>query len=134
MEITKSCFKCNGTGYIPEYHHIQGGICFSCWGSGSHTFQSNYPTLNSALKEIVNENSVQSEQEDLIKQIKELAQDFYRYESGLLRSEGEQDDDGMYFYDTKMNEIITKLFALSKQVNSHDKETRNRIKSEISQY
>jgi hypothetical protein len=97
MKPTKSCFKCNGTRYIPEYHHIQSGICFSCWGSGSHTFQSNYPKLNSALKEIVKEDLVKTEQEDLLKQIKDLALDFYRYESKLLRSEGEQNDDGMYF-------------------------------------
>jgi hypothetical protein len=29
----EACSKCNGTGYIPEYNHIQGGICFQCIGN-----------------------------------------------------------------------------------------------------
>jgi 5-methylcytosine-specific restriction endonuclease McrA len=26
------CSKCNGTGYIPQYNHVQGGVCFQCKG------------------------------------------------------------------------------------------------------
>lgn len=29
-----ACPRCQGGGWIPEYVHIQGGICFNCWGSG----------------------------------------------------------------------------------------------------
>ena len=25
---------CNGTGYMPWFAHVQGGICFSCKGDG----------------------------------------------------------------------------------------------------
>lgn len=28
------CPKCGGTGYLPEYRHICGGVCFKCGGSG----------------------------------------------------------------------------------------------------
>ena len=28
------CHKCNGHGYIPEYKHVQSGICFNCGGLG----------------------------------------------------------------------------------------------------
>lgn len=29
-----SCGRCGGTGFIPRYGHIRGGICFRCEGSG----------------------------------------------------------------------------------------------------
>ncbi len=28
------CDRCGGFGYIPEYKHIESGICFKCWGEG----------------------------------------------------------------------------------------------------
>jgi 5-methylcytosine-specific restriction endonuclease McrA len=28
------CNRCAGTGYMPEYRHVQNGICFKCGGSG----------------------------------------------------------------------------------------------------
>ena len=28
------CPKCGGTGYIPGYEHVEGGVCFLCGGSG----------------------------------------------------------------------------------------------------
>lgn len=28
------CGKCDGSGYIPAYHHVAEGLCFRCWGSG----------------------------------------------------------------------------------------------------
>lgn len=28
------CSRCEGYGFIPKYSHVQGGICFSCWGEG----------------------------------------------------------------------------------------------------
>ena len=28
------CPKCSGTGYIPGYEHVEGGVCFLCGGSG----------------------------------------------------------------------------------------------------
>lgn len=26
------CSKCSGTGYISQYNHVQGGVCFQCMG------------------------------------------------------------------------------------------------------
>lgn len=31
-----ACNKCNSTGYIEYYAHVQGGICFRCRGTGHH--------------------------------------------------------------------------------------------------
>ena len=28
------CSRCGGTGYLPEYNHVEGGVCFACGGSG----------------------------------------------------------------------------------------------------
>jgi hypothetical protein len=27
------CMRCNGSGYLPQYSHVQGGICFNCNGA-----------------------------------------------------------------------------------------------------
>jgi len=29
----KNCDRCGGTGYFPEYKHIQNGVCFKCNGA-----------------------------------------------------------------------------------------------------
>lgn len=26
------CDRCNGYGYLPEYRHVQNGVCFKCQG------------------------------------------------------------------------------------------------------
>jgi hypothetical protein len=35
-ELTKLdyeiCNRCNGYGYLPEYRHVQNGVCFQCMG------------------------------------------------------------------------------------------------------
>lgn len=28
------CGRCGGSGYLPQYAHIEHGICFQCWGEG----------------------------------------------------------------------------------------------------
>lgn len=30
--ILKPCNKCHGAGYLSEYRHVQGGVCFECFG------------------------------------------------------------------------------------------------------
>lgn len=37
-EVTCSCGKCNGTGFILEYKHVEAGVCFDCGGSGIITY------------------------------------------------------------------------------------------------
>ena len=27
------CYRCNGSGYLPQFKHVENGICFACWGS-----------------------------------------------------------------------------------------------------
>lgn len=27
------CYKCDGTGYIRAFSHVEGGVCFACGGS-----------------------------------------------------------------------------------------------------
>lgn len=31
-----SCPRCGGSGYIPMYRHIEGGVCFLCRGNGRY--------------------------------------------------------------------------------------------------
>lgn len=28
-----TCSRCNGTGYLSQYAHVEGGICFKCRGA-----------------------------------------------------------------------------------------------------
>lgn len=38
-----NCWKCGGSGYLPEYAHIQGGVCFSCSGeSGGRMYRHSF--------------------------------------------------------------------------------------------
>jgi hypothetical protein len=30
----EQCPRCIGEGYLPQYSHVQDGICFRCWGEG----------------------------------------------------------------------------------------------------
>lgn len=32
--LTKSvpCDRCGGTGHLPQFNHVEGGICFKCRG------------------------------------------------------------------------------------------------------
>ena len=32
--IKAECNKCNGTGFIKEFNHVIGGVCFNCHGDG----------------------------------------------------------------------------------------------------
>lgn len=51
------CPKCGGTGYIPGYEYVEGGVCFMCGGSGrgSHsvivrTYEYNQKLINARLE------------------------------------------------------------------------------------
>ena len=37
------CSRCNGTGYFPEYNHVENGICFRCRGARFEEFIQNFP-------------------------------------------------------------------------------------------
>ena len=28
------CNRCGGSGYLPQYSHVEGGVCFKCYGEG----------------------------------------------------------------------------------------------------
>ena len=51
-EETK-CPKCGGTGYIAAYHHVDGGRCFYCDGTGYHrtTWKVMTPEYSRKLEE-----------------------------------------------------------------------------------
>lgn len=34
MSDTTTCYKCNGSGVIPEFRHIDNGTCYHCEGTG----------------------------------------------------------------------------------------------------
>lgn len=29
-----ACSRCDGSGYLPQYHYYYEGVCFKCWGEG----------------------------------------------------------------------------------------------------
>lgn len=35
IDFAKNCGRCNGLGVLPEYRHVQQGLCFQCRGTGS---------------------------------------------------------------------------------------------------
>jgi len=35
LKTLKTCPKCSGSGHILSYEHIENGICFKCYGTGS---------------------------------------------------------------------------------------------------
>jgi len=112
-----SCKKCNETGFIPEYKHIQDGICFSCWGTGKKYFNTKHPELDNLLKTlVVSNNKCSLKQNELIEEVTSLCQSYNEYNSYLKIAEKEEDQDGAIYYDIKMNQIITKLYSLSKSL------------------
>jgi 5-methylcytosine-specific restriction endonuclease McrA len=34
IDNAEICNKCNGSGYLEQYHYFQGGVCFKCFGEG----------------------------------------------------------------------------------------------------
>ena len=34
LRYAEICDRCGGGGYLPQYRHVEGGICFKCWGEG----------------------------------------------------------------------------------------------------
>ena len=34
LRYAEICDRCGGSGYLPQYRHVEGGICFKCWGEG----------------------------------------------------------------------------------------------------
>ena len=33
-QVRGDCPRCGGTGYMPQYNHVEGGVCFRCRGTG----------------------------------------------------------------------------------------------------
>jgi 5-methylcytosine-specific restriction endonuclease McrA len=33
-EVVELCYKCDGSGYLPEFHYKDNGICYACGGEG----------------------------------------------------------------------------------------------------
>lgn len=46
------CPKCHGNGYLPEYHYVDGGVCFCCNGTGrkTHTLVIRTPEYDEKLR------------------------------------------------------------------------------------
>ena len=34
IEYYNTCDRCSGSGYLPQYNHVQNGVCFKCGGEG----------------------------------------------------------------------------------------------------
>ena len=46
------CPKCGGSGYLPEYSYVEGGVCFCCDGTGrkTHTLVVRTPEYDEKLR------------------------------------------------------------------------------------
>jgi hypothetical protein len=42
----EACCRCGGDGHIPHYSHVEGGLCFRCWGCGVELGNDVYKTLD----------------------------------------------------------------------------------------
>lgn len=42
------CSKCGGTGQLPEYGHVDNGVCFKCAGSGKGKLRKKLKVLDNA--------------------------------------------------------------------------------------
>lgn len=43
------CSRCNGTGRLSCYNHVQGGVCFKCLGTGSQATKPAAPSKRFAV-------------------------------------------------------------------------------------
>lgn len=34
-EKNETCNRCNGSGYLRQFNHVEGGVCFKCRGAGT---------------------------------------------------------------------------------------------------
>ena len=48
---TKSCRKCNGTGYRPEVAHVDGGRCWACGPQDDTSYTRRYNGWTEADRE-----------------------------------------------------------------------------------
>ncbi len=55
LRYAEICDRCGGRGFIPQYRHVMGGICFLCWGEGVITDPRDKDRyLNSHVKTSIN--------------------------------------------------------------------------------
>lgn len=108
-----NCKKCHGSGYIPEYRHIQDGICFLCWGTGKNDFYYKYPQLCEELKRQVETQANPSEKNELTGKMISLIELFFMYESNVNEAVLKNDEDSINYYEIKKNEIITELYSIN---------------------
>ncbi|GGC63226.1 hypothetical protein GCM10011387_16050 [Pedobacter quisquiliarum] len=56
--VSLVCYRCGGHGYLPQFSHVQAGICFKCYGhkTRNQTFKS---ILNTHLEQLSFYNDVQ---------------------------------------------------------------------------
>jgi len=64
------CNKCGGRGFIAMYKHVQGGICFTCNGTGLFNLEDGYPSSikNSHILENRKDDPFLNKVKSLIKQ------------------------------------------------------------------
>ena len=42
------CSRCGGTGNLPQYSHVENGVCFSCGGHGVYTARTRSSNVSSS--------------------------------------------------------------------------------------
>ncbi len=48
--VEQKCERCNGIGWIRQFDHVEGGICFKCRGNGSNTVVTKSISLRTSFE------------------------------------------------------------------------------------
>ena len=67
----KTCPKCNGSGYLKGFTHVENGICFCCLGSGKVEGEENKEKNIANDERLAYWNEEKEKQNKLIEEIKE---------------------------------------------------------------
>jgi len=107
-----TCFKCEGSEYLPQYKHKDDGICYPCKGTG----ELKRATIEKAgiLFEYMVANE-RSTKKDLIVKIIQLVNENDELERESQHAKRDFDFETAYYFDTQIAENMTKIHKLRKE-------------------
>ena len=70
------CPRCNGTGYLPQYHHVEEGVCFLC--NGNIVNKTIFSKRLTEIKCNPDDYYIEQVYDDFINYIDSIPMDFYK--------------------------------------------------------
>ncbi|MBV6717188.1 hypothetical protein [Paenibacillus chitinolyticus] len=83
------CPKCGGYGKITNYKHVEGGVCFLCWGTGAITAEQHVEFQEDENKKAARREKRWTSYEELQAQ-KKLHED--RIQNGYYKKKREEEE------------------------------------------